>query len=382
MTTPLVKAQLEPVGKSSGKAITVQFNPSTLRLQMSNNVDIKKAFGNKPATQYDGTSTATLSFDLIFDTADRGTTENPVDVRDQVDPLRQFLLPAKAAKAVPPRVRFIYGTFRLVGILTALNVDYDLFAASGVPLRAKCAVTIKEHLPEYEANQLGPGGNTGAAAKDDSGLLGPSAGAPAEPDRAGTALEGESAPDFAARMGLDPGAWPELDLGGLDAFSLTAGASIEFSASVSLELGSTAGVTAGESRGGPVLGGSVVDPRAVTAAGGLQGAIDHDARIEAAAAATATRSGFGVPARPAAAAGPAGSTGPIVSVPPVARPDMRSRTYGFGVPLRDQVGITTSPAGATPPRWRVVPETVGTGGCGGGCGGGRSGGCGCGGRCG
>lgn len=379
MTAPLVKATLEPVGKSSGGPVTVQFNPSTLRLQMSNNVDIKKAFGNKPATQYDGTSTASLSFDLVFDTADLGTTDSPVDVRDQVDPLRQFLLPAKGAKAVPPRVRFVYGTFRLVGVLTTLNVDYDLFAASGVPLRAKCAVTIKEHLPEYEANQLGPGANTGAAAKDDRGLRGPS-GDPAAPDRTATALEGESAPDFAARVGLDPAAWVGLDLGGLDAFSLTAGVSIGFPASVSLDLGLTTGVTTGESRGGPVLSGGAPDPRAVTAAGGLQEAIDHDDRVRAAEAAGATRAGFVVPGSRAGPAGPVGPAGPLgpagsighagsvgsagsvghagsaSSTAPVARPDMRARTYGFGVPLRHQVGIT-APAGETaPPRWSVVPR--------------------------
>ena len=378
---PLVKATIEILdpdaidpNRGLDRFLTVQFNPTTLRLQLSNNVDIKKAFGKRPAAQYDGTSSAVLSFDLIFDTADKGSTESPVDVRDLVNPLRQFLLPAKGAKSIPPRVQFVYGTFRLVGIITSLNVEYDLFASSGVPLRAKCAVSIKEQLPEFEAGQIGPGSNTGAAATDDSGLLGPGAGggAPA-PDRTGTALEGESAPGFAARMGLDPSAWTGLDLGGLDAFSLTAGASIDFSASVSVELGRSAGVTAGRSTASPVLTGDAPDPKAVTAAGGLQGAIDHDAGVRAAAATSATRSGFAAqPMRE-----PVGA-----QQVPISRPDPRATGYGFGVPLRDTLGpapvaAARSVGGSVPtsddptvPRWQALPPEPGTagGGCRCGCG--------------
>ena len=48
--------------------------------------------------------------------------------------------------------------------MTALNQDFDLFARNGVPLRAKCAVTIKEQSPEFDATLAGPGANTGAGA--------------------------------------------------------------------------------------------------------------------------------------------------------------------------------------------------------------------------
>ncbi len=41
--------------------------------------------------------------------------------------------------------------------MTSLNQDFDFFAANGVPLRAKCAVTIKEQKPEFDANLSGPG---------------------------------------------------------------------------------------------------------------------------------------------------------------------------------------------------------------------------------
>jgi hypothetical protein len=171
-------------------------------------------------------------------------------------------------------------------------------------------------------------------------------------------------------MGLDPSAWIGLDLGGLDAFSLTAGASIDFSASVSVELGRSAGVTAEESTAGPVLTGDAPDPKAITAAGGLRGAIEHDAGVRAAAAISATRSGFGTPP----ARGSAGA--PRV---PVSRPDPRASGYGFGVPLRDTlgpapVGAARAGGGAVPtsddptvPRWQALPPAPGAATTGAGC---------------
>ncbi|WP_344087059.1 hypothetical protein, partial [Streptomyces stramineus] len=274
MTTPLVKATLQEVptrpATPAPEPITVQFNPTSLRLQMANNVDMKKAFGKRPAVQYSGTSSSTLSFDLVFDTSDEGTTEQPVDARARARRLERFLLPAKGAKAVPPLVRFSYGTFQLIGVMTALNQEFDLFSATGVPLRAKLAVTIKEQMPEYESGRTGPGSNTGAGARDDLGLL--PGGAPARPaDRTGTTVAGESAPDFAHRMGLDPASWPNLAFGGFDPLNLSAGVVVDFAASLSpgpglsggLAPGVAAGATAGPRAGAPADDAAAADPRAL-----------------------------------------------------------------------------------------------------------------------
>src|SRR4029453_4599273 len=50
-----------------GSKIEVQINPASLRLQMANSVDSGKGYG-RPSTQYQGTASSTLSFDLVFDT--------------------------------------------------------------------------------------------------------------------------------------------------------------------------------------------------------------------------------------------------------------------------------------------------------------------------
>src|SRR5205823_908770 len=66
--------------KLVGDPIKVQLNPTSLRLALVNNVDVGKAMA-RPATQAQGSSSSTLSFDLVFDTADQDDNGQPVDVR-------------------------------------------------------------------------------------------------------------------------------------------------------------------------------------------------------------------------------------------------------------------------------------------------------------
>src|SRR5206468_778482 len=158
--------------------------------------------------------------------------------------------------------------------------------------QAKASVRIKEQKPEFDAKLLPPGSNTGAAATDALGAGGgaPGPGTAPAPDRTGTALGGESAADFAARMGLDPRTWKDLAAGLADPLRLDAGLQIDFSASASLDVGlgvqvgATADLSAaGQSGSGPsgagVAGGTLppppeaLSPAALTAQGGLSQAL-------------------------------------------------------------------------------------------------------------
>ena len=90
-----------------------RFHPTTMSLQMTNSIDGNDNNGRQ-ARKYTGTSSATLSIDLEFDTADEGTNDKPVDVRDLTKEVAQFVLPSgKDAKAAPPQVKFEWGTFIL-----------------------------------------------------------------------------------------------------------------------------------------------------------------------------------------------------------------------------------------------------------------------------
>lgn len=404
-----------------GDPVTVQINPASLRLQLTNNVDSGKALA-RPSTQSQGSSSSTLSFDLIFDTADEGSTESPVDVRTRTRLLERFLLPGTGdAKAAPPRVKFTYGTFTVVGVMNSMSEDFDFFALNGVPLRAKCAVTIKEQKPEFDAKLTGPGAKTGAGAAPplppQQGAGARRAAAPA--DRTGTALGGESAAAFAARMGLDPRAWKDLAGTLENPLSLAAGLQIDFSASASLavglgvEVGATAGATAGVDGGAvpltPVPAAPPEGP-ALTAAGGLTRALDRDAARRSGLAADAARAAFGMAtgAGPVPFAGASGGTsaglgagtsarpdpgtvpagagpgtgpaqgGPVPSPAATRTADPRALSYGFGVPLRPRQGrpatgvrglVHTRVRGVaavngipesddpTIPRWQALPAT-------------------------
>ena len=359
--------------KAESAKVEVQINPATLRYQMASTVDSGKDAGRQKTT-YQG-STSTLSFDLVFDTADEGSTEKPVDVRTRTRQLERFVLPNnKNPKAAPPRLRFTYGTFTVIGVMTALNQDFDLFSASGVPLRAKCAVTIKEQKPEFDASLAGPGANTGAGATPPvSPTAGPGAAAPgsaggpgttppAPADRTGTALAGETAADFAQRMGLDPKAWKGLQ-GISDPLRLQAGQQIDFSSSLSpgagigVEVGATADLGGAAPGTGPAPGpgapgaatatGAVpsqlpVDGPGLTAAGGLARALDRMTAATATSAASQTRQAFaaGPGQSPAPAAGPVPAPVPGPSpAAAVSTADPRAVSYGFGVPLRPRLGV-------------------------------------------
>lgn len=422
------KATLQPMGAQAkptpaGPPIEVQINPASLRLNQTNSLDVGKDAG-RPKTQYQG-SQATLTFDLVFDTAEEGTTDAPVDVRTRTKELERFVLPAMGQpKAAPPRVQFVYGSFIVIGVMSSLNQDFDFFAANGVPLRAKCSVTIKEQKPEFDANLAGPGANKGEGARPP---VPPSSGPGANPaappaDRTGTALAGESAADFANRMGLDPAAWKGLAAGLTDPLRLEAGLQIDFSASLSLggglgvEVGATSGLGPG---GGSGAGGAAAGPRpsttrpssplpaqapadgpALTAQGGLSRALDRAAAATAGAAAVSALASF--PADSAAPGGAAERGGPTVgaavtaTVPSpyaavpgdgaagqVVTADPRALSYGFGVPLHARLGVvratavgivhqrsTTATAPAadgvpqtddpTVPRWQALPPGDGT----------------------
>lgn len=396
--TALEKARLEVLDRSGKvtESIPVQFNPSTMTLQMSNSNDGGGTRGRQ-TQQYNGSSSTTLSLDLEFDTADDGTTEQPVDVRTHTRKVAQFVLPGgEASKQAPPRVGFRWGTFELVGVMSSLTEELGLFSSGGVPLRAKVSVQIKEQDPKFDALERGPGANTdtGPPAAGEGGAAGP--GGPGTSgggiaDTAAPALAGETPADFLARNGLAPAAWRALGsaLGALaDGIELEAGLSVEFAASLSVgvgvgvsagfqagldaSLGASLGLEGGGT-GGAAGGAGLQQGFALASAGGLTAASETAKATAASDAAAAARASFGQAPRDAAPPprGPAALgalRGPLAASvvgglrPPPAAPaplppkaDPRTTTFGLGVPLRDRVGVPGAEAdgyvviGATAP---------------------------------
>jgi hypothetical protein len=240
----LRKARLGEIGSGDGPQegrnwVDVQFNPSSLRVQISNRTAGGQQAGAQ-ARQRPGTGEMQVTFDLVFDTADEGDTDAPVDVLKRTAAVERFVRPrgTQPGQEAPPRVAFEWGSFQVQGVMESANIDLDFFDASGVPLRAKVSVTIKGQDPKwaYEPDPRLAGGNAAPAASA-GGRPGGAAGLQAPPGGAGglpagapgtqgakgpaqqllAALPGESLAQLSARAGVAPGAWRALAQGGLAA---------------------------------------------------------------------------------------------------------------------------------------------------------------------
>src|SRR5438105_1952436 len=139
-----------------GDPVSVQFNPSSLKLQITNSTTGGNTRGQQ-ARQFTGSSSTTLTLDLVFDTADEGTTDAPRSVREKTDMVQKFVMPKGEGqnKQAPPKVRFQWGTLILDGVIDSISIDLDHFAADGTPLRAKVGLSIKEQDSKYEFLQGG-----------------------------------------------------------------------------------------------------------------------------------------------------------------------------------------------------------------------------------
>jgi hypothetical protein len=152
--SPLAKAEIK-IGQD-GQPFAVQFNPTSLQVEITNSIHQQGEAGgtNQVSTQ----SSAKMGLDLLFDTSGSGE-----DVRSKTRALRAAVRapqepgasPAAAAEAgaafVPPLLTFQWGTFLFAGIAESYRETLDFFSADGVPLRAQVALSLKEQAGEFTA---------------------------------------------------------------------------------------------------------------------------------------------------------------------------------------------------------------------------------------
>ncbi len=282
MSAPLASARLVRLKQVPGRgknatpgfvaepqgSFEVQFNPTSLKISRSNNVDKGGATTRTQRRQTPSVQPATLTFDLEFDTAEGDRDGNPKDVRELTRIVRQFAEPSKEKpKEPPPAIRFEWGRFAFQGMLTQLTEDLDYFSPEGLPLRAKVSVTITEQNPDWEAGRVGAGardaraatppGGAGGGATRPSGIAGtgPGAGPTAAPSTTALAQAGESVQQVLSRLDADPAGWRAAMAGLSSPLGLAAGAQVQlgaevsFSASASAGIGATAGFSAGAGAG-------------------------------------------------------------------------------------------------------------------------------------
>ncbi len=368
--------------------IQVQFNPSSLHLAYSAAISRGQNQGMQKA-QSTGTNSAVLTVELQFDSADEGTSGSPISVRTKTLPVEALVLPVKPRgggsgepKSAPPRVRFHWGDLSVIGIISSMNIDFDLFADNGFPLHAKIGFSISQQDPVLANEEAGPGadrsnatvpGKAGAGAVGGIGLglsaglgiqaglsaglgLGASFSAGASVGgQTALAIGGESVAELAARVGVDPAAWRAIAVGQVDGtLSLEAGAQLDFDTgfSAGAGLGVSVGVesdvqaslaasfgldaTARPDRSAALTGSGF----ALAAGGGLAASLETVNIVRTASAATQTRAAFAAPPPP-------GPLSPANGVP-----------AGVNVPAaRDLASLprATADAATRPPSGRGSP---------------------------
>ncbi len=135
-----------------GPLLPVQLNPTSFSIKRSNSHDLDDRTNKAYTAQFSAVTGALLTFDLEFDSADEGTTDQPFDVTKKLAIVRQFIVPREEApKDAPFRVVFVWGPLLFTGIVTSLSEDFDYFASDGTALHAKLNVTIKEQNLRYQA---------------------------------------------------------------------------------------------------------------------------------------------------------------------------------------------------------------------------------------
>jgi hypothetical protein len=363
-------AKVEP----DGDPLPVQFNPASLKISRSNNVDRGGVTAKTQKVQNPSAEPAKLTFDLEFDTAEQVKNGEPVDVREWTALIRQFVEPPtdpQNAGKPPPAVQFAWGTLVFNGIVEQVTEELDFFAPNGTPLHAKVSLSVSEQNFAYEA-LAGPAKGDAKGATEPGGrtpLNAPGQATPGtSPGSKGTqdprklveAVDGESAQQMLSRLGLDPEAWRGA-MEGLDSpLELPAGTPVVIGAEVEggASLGEAVQFAAGLSTSDPtgladILGignaasavsGGFGSPGAnsqsrglaLAASGGIRAATDRVAGAKADAAAQQSRGSFSVESPTSGGAAPSGigARAGGNSGGATTRPDDRGSTFGWGIPLQ------------------------------------------------
>jgi Uncharacterized protein containing LysM domain len=148
-----------------GTKIECLFNPAELTVSKSNTWRGGDGKGrNAPEQRFQSGQPATLSLSLTFD-----TTRDGSDVSEHTTKLLNLMkvdtaLPGGDAgrnTGRPPWVEFHWGrlhSFR--SVVDKLQIKYTYFASDGMPLRAKCDLTLKQWNDEAELPLQNPTSST------------------------------------------------------------------------------------------------------------------------------------------------------------------------------------------------------------------------------
>jgi hypothetical protein len=214
------------------KGITVQFNPGSLKVSLSNSLKANEKSENQSAAQYVDKSASSLTVELIFDTSIEDD-----DVRNRTKAIAEaFMKPVESGdeQLAPKRCLFQWGAFEFVGLMQSFDETLDFFSPEGTPLRATVGLKLSEDRYQFRQGQ---------ARKSNR-----------ETPTLGSSGTGGVA-DANKEAGKDERAWRDTALyNGLESPRVGAGVGVSvpgvsLDASLGASIGATAGVSAGVSGG-------------------------------------------------------------------------------------------------------------------------------------
>ncbi len=181
----LQKAKLFKIIGSDTTSFDVQFNPETLKVSYSNQVqppsnnETSEGGGRRnaprqnrrnaqaPTTQFVGKGTTKLSVQFWFDVtgelpdADKGIK----DVRVLTGRVIDLMKPAPVQNASansseaellrPPQVRFLWGSFQFEGIADSIEESLEFWSPEGRPLRANVSLSLSQQKIELPTADTG-----------------------------------------------------------------------------------------------------------------------------------------------------------------------------------------------------------------------------------
>jgi len=226
-----------------GTTVFVQFNPESLKVSLSNQIQQPKNAGDQtgpPSMQFVGAGTMKMAVQLWFDAA----SASQDDVRPATKKIRNLITPQPGKEKgsfIPPFVSFSWGTFRFDGILESLEETLEFFSPDGKPLRASVSVSmINQKL------QFFPGEDRAAKTAGNKPLASAPQGASLQ-SMATSAGQGGNWQAIAAANGID------------NPRQLATGQLIDLNAGISGSVGVSvsAGITLGANGAGGVVSGGI-----------------------------------------------------------------------------------------------------------------------------
>jgi Contractile injection system tube protein len=166
------KPEFEQASGGQANPFVVQFNPENLKVSYSNQVVPPEQSGNTsghgraaaptahPTAQFVGRGNTKLSVQLIFDvTGDLSEVDRTAakgDVRRLTMRVANLIKPSAITSGngtgqfIPPKVRFVWGSFRFDGIVESLEESLEFFSPEGLPLRAVLSLSLVQQEFQFD----------------------------------------------------------------------------------------------------------------------------------------------------------------------------------------------------------------------------------------